>query len=390
MLVWLGCQSRINNALSIGLLFFAVVFLICFGLLGLFRGSEFGSDFHVFHDAGRHLLAGIDPWIASLKLYAFSYPPHSTSFIAFYGLMPLTVSKVVHAGVNIVSLMSMVYLANQWFIRAGSLKEMTLIQAGAIALMIANPFTVLSIYLGQMALPCMAAVMWSWRFQQQGKFIVAGVLLGIATLKPQVSMFYVMWLLLSREFRVVFIGGALSLGLMLPGIFMLDFKTLFESWFYSMDVYFTYSYNKPGSPFVVGLESFFAAMGKEGVSTKFLAFICLALAYFYRQRLNSSLIVMLFPALSLTFVYGHDADFVTVIVLMAYVAVLAARRHSYPALILVVFLFLVLFFPQRLLRGVDIPALHHLRTFVIPAMFGLAYWMLQKSVIDNSRERAMN
>ncbi|MFL0803367.1 MAG: DUF2029 domain-containing protein [Agarilytica sp.] len=361
----------------------ALVFLTLFGILGLFRSGSLGFDFVVFHDAGVLFLKGVNPWLASIDSGApFSYPPHLGGFVALYGLLSFKAGLALHTILNLVSIFSIAYLANRWFIGIRSLTEMSLVQGVCLAFIVGNPFVAHSVYEGQWSLPAAAALFWSWHFLHNERWVLSGLFLGLATIKPQVSLLYIVWLLLTLNFRVLFIGGLLALLMLVPTVLRFGLIDMIDAWFASMRYYATQWANIPGSPHVVGLEGVFVSLGLNGSggALKTVSAIAIVLLYLIRTSLSPLLLVHLFLVIALTFIYGHDTDFVILSVLWSYLFWLAANRNSYVSLGVAVGLLLFMFFPQRFIRAFDVPILFHTRTFILLGCCWCAYvWERQKS-----------
>ncbi len=360
----------------------ALVFLALFGVFGLFRSGSLGFDFVVFHDAGVLFLQGANPWLASIDSGApFSYPPHLGSFVALYGLLSFNVGLALHTLLNLVGICSIAYLANRWFIGIKTLREMSLVQGACLAFLIGNPFVAHSIYEGQWGIPAAAALFWSWHFMRRGQWLISGLFLGLATIKPQVSLLYIAWLLLTLNVRVLLVGGVFALLMLVPTVLRFGILETVESWFASMRYYSTQWANIPGSPHVVGLEGVCVALGLNGlgVALKIISAIVLVAVYVMRANFSSVLLVHLFFVITLTFIYGHDTDYVILSALWSYLFWLAASRNSYVSIGITFGLLLLMFFPQRFIRAFDIPILFHTRTFVLLACCWFVYvWERQK------------
>ncbi len=349
----------------------ALCFLLLFGIIGLFRDGHLGFDFVVFHNAGVQFLQGINPWLASIDSGApFSYPPHLVSLVAFYGALPFELGLAIHTGVILFSIASVAYLANRWFLRIGDVRCMSLAQGIALALILGSPFVAHSVYEGQWSLPAVAVLFWSWHFLKQRRWLLAGLFLGLATIKPQVSLLYIFWLILNRQIRVLLVGAALA-GLMLtPAFAQFGLLGTFTAWFESMAYYATQWANVPGSPHVVGVEGLLVSIGIAGSGwfLKGCALVALVLLYRYRCTITHTLMVQLFLVLALTFIYGHDTDYVTLSMLLGYTVILAFNQRSWAALGIAGILLFIMCFPQRFIRAFDIPVLFHTRTVALLIM----------------------
>ncbi len=369
-----------------GIIGAACIFLVVFGVFGLFRSAFFGFDFVVFYQAGVELLKGENPWLMSVGTGApFSYPPHIATLIAVYGLLPFQVALVLHTLVNIVSILVVTYLANHWFVGVKSLREITLIQGLCLALVIGNPFVAHSVYEGQLSLPAVALLLLSWFFLQNGRWLIAGILLGVASIKPQVAILYIAWLVFSLQLRMLTISALVVIALLIPAVMSFGVLDVFIAWFESISDYSKQWPNQPGSPHVVGLEGLFVSLGVQGLGSIFKAtsVIFLWWVYLKRDSLPLILIVNLFFFLTLTFIYGHDTDFVILSLFFSYMVCVAAATQRKMTLLLACVFLLVMFFPQRFIRSYDLPILYHTRSIALGLCFYFVYvWKIQ---IDRHR-----
>ena len=359
-----------NPFVSACLLAIAFAMLYAVGIQGVMKAAPLGDDFLVFYRAGGLFLDGIDPWLALMNSpQPYSYPPHSLSIIAAYNLFPQSVALGLHVVISLISIAIVCFCANIWFLRIENFRSMTIAQALALALIIGNPYTATSLYQGQMTLPIMAALFLSWHFLQSDRWVIAGLLLGIATLKPQLSILYIVWLMLSLNVRVLVVGGLFAALLIVPGAVMFGIVTPFESWLTSLHGYSSVAINAPGSDFVVGIESLLAAYGFQPNRLALVA-SCLAgvgLLYAYRRHFDPMVTLHALLVLSFTFLYAHDYDYVAVILLWSFGLLIALTAGSMTRLCLYTGMALIFFMPQRLLRDIDIPLVVHSRTLILVA-----------------------
>ncbi len=369
-------SKKIDNAFSWTAIVGAVLFVALFGVAGVFRSGQFGFDFLVFHKAGVDFVNSVDPWLASIGTGApFSYPPHISGFILFYGVLPLSVALGIHTVLNLFSVAVVAWLANKWFIRHQYQQPMALATGLAIAISLGNPFIAHSVYEGQWSLPAVSFLFLSWHFLKSQKTLLAGIFLGLATIKPQVSILYIVWLLIHRDIRVLLYGFGVAVVLMSPALFKFGLVGVFESWFQSMEYYGTQYANIPGTFFVVGLNSFFVSQGVMGLDLIFkLGSIAAVVAlYVFRNSVSDVLTVILFLVFALTFIYGHDTDYVTLSILWSYFICLAFQRRDWLSLGGMAVVLLLMFFPQRFLREIPVDVLHHTRTFALILGAVMAY-----------------
>ncbi|WP_086934344.1 glycosyltransferase family 87 protein [Agarilytica rhodophyticola] len=370
----------------------AVIFLYLFGIHGFLRSAPFGLDFGVFHKAAVLFLNGGNPWLELMNSgEPFSYPPHTASVLAVYGYLSKPIALGIHTAINISSIAAMAFLANKWYLKITDLRSMNLAQGVGFAVIIGNPFMAHSVFEGQLVLPTAAATMLSWYFLNSGSekkhLLFSGIFLGIATIKPQVSLLYIVWLLLSANFAVLFIGAATALLLLIPAFVAFGPIEAFANWLTSLSGYSSVSVNQPGSVHVVGIESFFVAMGIQGtgIFVKPLSLLATLILFRYRKCVDPILTVNLFLVFALTFIYGHDTDYAAIIMICSFILFLALQSASLQNILIAGILLAGFFFPQRILREYDIPFMHHLRTWLIPVCCYFIF-IIQKTPTKNKKQ----
>lgn len=242
-----------------------------------------------------------------------------------------------------------------------------------------------SVFEGQIVLPAAAAVMLSWHFLKKERWLVSGVFLGLATIKPQVSILYIVWLLLNMNTRVLATGGSTAVIMLIPAFISFGPVEAFTNWITSLSGYKIVPANIPGSVHVVGLESFFAALNIAndiGWLIKPFSLIATVLIYVYRSKFSHILVVHMFLVFALTFIYGHDTDYSSIILMWSFMSFLTLQYGKVHHYIMALFLLLGFFFPQRILREYDIPALHHTRTFLIPLCCYFVFVLQKQRKVD--------
>jgi hypothetical protein len=359
-----------NPFVSAGLLAIAFAMLYAVGIQGVMKAAPLGDDFLVFYRAGGLFHQGVDPWLTLMNSpQPYSYPPHSLSIVAAYNLLPQSLALGLHIVISLISIAIVCFCANIWFLHIERFPSMNIAQALALALIIGNPYMATSLYQGQMTLPIMAALFLSWHFLQSDRWVIAGLLLGIATLKPQLSILYIVWLILSLNFRVLMVGGLFAALLIVPGAVMFGITAPFESWLTSLHGYSRIAINAPGSDFVVGIASLLAAHGFQPNRVVLVGscLACVGILYAYRRCFDPMVTLHGLLVISFTFLYAHDYDYVAVILLWSFGLLIAMTGGSLTRLSLYGGMALVFFIPQRLLRDFDIPLVVHSRTLILVA-----------------------
>lgn len=386
-------SPKVDTILSYILGIGALMFLYLFGIYGFLRNGEFGFDFSICYRAGTAFISGLDPWKAGVYFKSpFSYPPHALPILGFYNLFPYSFALILHTFVNLISITVLCYFANKWFIHIKNLSNIMLSQALCLSIIFGNPFISLTLYQGQFTLPAATAVFLSWDYLKSNRWVLSGVFLCLSTLKPQVSIFYIGWLLLGVKstinIRVLIIGALFSFVLIIPSAITIGPITVFTSWIQSLSNYSGYNNNALGSPYVVGLESFLVANNivNFGVFVRIFSLVALIFFYVKRRVICEILTVNVFFILSLTFIYGHDYDFVLVIMVCSFFLHMAFEEKNWTKIIFSLTLLFLFFFPNRFIRhNTDFTFLQHYRTFLILIIFGLAqFWSYKRNVVNSN------
>jgi hypothetical protein len=182
--------------------------------------------------------------------------------------------------------------------------------------------------LGQISLICFAAALWSWEYMIQKKYILSAIALAIATIKPQVSMFPLLWIILTFQWRIL-IPATLFVTLgSIPVFINLGIVESFQEWLRAVSHYKLQVDNMPGVKCVVGLESFFAGLGIMVPQIKLLSIPLFLSLLYLRNSIDLRVIMTLFFPVSITFIYGHDADLVILNVLWSWLAFTLAKERN--------------------------------------------------------------
>lgn len=360
-----------NLLLSILLIALGTAFLIAVGLFGFMKpGTALESDFIVFYNAATLFLSGANPWseLAS-SATPYSYPPHSVAVLTFLGVGSVSVALILQHLINLSSILLIVMLSNNWFLHVRCFSSMTFAQALCICILLGNPYMATSVNQGQLTLPAVALIMLCWHmvYYKNTSTFISGICLAFATIKPQLSLLFVIWFLIDKKFMVVLWGGAISFMLMLPGFINLGLYDTLFSWLGSMGGYSNVHQNAMGSPYVVGIQSMMVAYGVDIPAGMylFLAGVSVGLLYLKKNSLSFFEIFSFLYIASFLFIYGHDYDYVAIAPVMVGLLMVALKFVSLRYTLLYFLAFLIFFMPQRGLRQLDVVLLDHVRTLIL-------------------------
>ena len=374
-------------ALAIGL-----TALTAFGMLGVARHGVWAMDMAVFQAAGRSWLAGESPYDrASLDrhfprdqpyLPAFASPPVAAPF--YMGLALFSEGAAMRL-IHVLDLLAVALLGWLTARMAWEPVAPSLLPASRNviwyfpALFAFSTFTVQTLWLGQVSLLGATALQAVWYLDRKGHAVLGGLCLALASIKPQLMMLPLIWLLLERRWRMVFVSGVVAGLLMAYPLLLNGPVTEMRAWLAAVQNYKTHEPNLLGSCFVVGIPSLVAAAGGPALDLTLMGMALTAVLWWYRHRICEDDVPAFLALITLAIVYGHDLDFVY----LAPLAVsLTLHLRGRPRAGLVVAALLALFFiPSRLICQFGHPIIDQWRTLI--ALFFLG-WLLWMSVRDAS------
>lgn len=348
---------------------FSFAILYAFGIHGFMRtinsGSYFGFDFAVLHGAGQLLLGGGNPYLEySHNVGAYAYPPQMGIFLLFYGMFSQSVALAIHTILNLISIGIFIWIANQWFLQINKLQNLQWSQALSVAVIIANPFMLHSVYQGQFSLLAFGFLLLAHHWRLNKRYLLSGIMLGLSTIKPQLCVLYIAWLCLERKFLILTIGGFVSVLIALPVLAILGPLESINNWKDSIEYYMSLRPNQLGYPHVIGFESFLHALGISNVSLKPILGVVFLGLFWWRKWLDDRFILIALTSLSLSFLYGHDSDYIALALLWSWLVYNAFQTRTW--LLMVCVLMALYVFPQSFVRWIDMPGLAHWRVFLVP------------------------
>ncbi|MFP4006592.1 MAG: glycosyltransferase family 87 protein [Spirulinaceae cyanobacterium] len=387
--------NHLSNNSVFRILFFgaACLALLCFGIIGIGRDGglfQSGSDMKFMYVAGQTWLQGLnayDPQIASpisensiaiaAERYDFAYPPQIAPLSLFLGLFPLAVARWLMVGLNLIAVSALAYLCVRWVAHPET-ANLGLKTSGyrwfIPALVIGNPFTAHIFWMGQSSLIALAAIMGGWYLMRRDRPILAGILITISTIKPQLSLLIVVWLLLNRRWRVL--GSAAITGLIFCAVpmFISGPIQVWFNWFDAIAIYKSQPFNRLGFHHMFGLQNVLAILELPAPNLLPLAIGLTLAIWWYRRKFISDDLLGILITTALLFGFAHDYDLVALVPL---IPVFWLHLHRRPkSQIIGMVLLAGLFFPQRFLRPLVIDLLLQFRVLIV-AILGI--WLVKLS-----------
>lgn len=359
-------KSNLNRSfLGYFILLAAVVFVTLFGIVGIGRpaGVIPFSDVRFFYIAGSMLAGGENPYVyESFKHWAqnfglagdfigvFAYPPQS-----FIMWLPLSLLSFDQAR-WVWTFLSLCLLAISTVLVLSTVEKYETVNGKSIgkgelailaAVMIGNPFVSHVIWTGQSSFIVLAAMVLLFDQMAKNKVWIPALFLAISTIKPQLSIFAFLLIILSGQWKIFAASIVFLVILLCYPVYLFGFDICLQ-WIISATAY--QGEVSGGLSYNTNLASLFTAYGIPA-AFKFaplvLSVVVLFLAAKSREkdRQNYLNVVSLVSLSGLVFIYGRDYDMAILTSLIALLWVFARKSLFNAALI--VFIFLVFFFPQR-------------------------------------------
>jgi len=371
-----------------GFLLCACAVLVVKGIIGVGVSQSMGTnvDTKYLYVAGLSWLEGLnayDPEVASrlganLSLGGFFYPPQIAPLCLLLGAFPWAKAKVVMTLLNVLSAGVLAFFC-VLLVKRPKVKMLKVPGSSPWwfipAIIISNPLTIYVIWLGQTTLIAAAALVSGWYYAYRDRWVLSGILIAISSIKPQLSLLVILWLLLERRWQLLAVAAATTLILCLVPMAISGPIDVFFHWFASLGEHKNVFSNVLGSGAVFSIQNLLYAAGIKVPQLFPLGIILTGLLWWYRSRLIIDDVVGILVAISLLFGLAHHYD------LVALAPMLAAFWRHVPnrqgATLVAIALMLAMLFPRA-----------HLMTFVhnelllqyrVPLLLGATIWLLVMS-----------
>lgn len=324
---------------------------------------------------------------ANQSLGSFFYPPQIAPLCLLLGAFPWTQAKVVMTLVNIVSAGVLAYFS-VLLVKQPQVKRLRVPGSGAMwfipAIVLANPFTLNVIVLGQTTLIVAAALVSGWYYAYRDKWVLSGILIAISTIKPQLSLLFILWLLLERRWRILAVAAVTTLIFCLVPMAVSGSIDVFIYWFNTLGKHKTIFANVLGTGGVFSLQDLLYAVGIKVPPLLPLGVAFTGLLWWYRSRVIIDDVIGLLMVIALLFSLAHHYDLVA---LAPMVAVFWRHVHNHPKATWVALgLLFIMCFPRNLVMSLIHSNL--LLQYRIVVLLGSTIWLLLMSLTENHQNPA--
>jgi len=371
-----------------GFLLCACILLVMKGIIGVGLSQSMASnvDTKYLYVAGLSWLEGLnayDPEVASrlgadLSLGGFFYPPQIAPLCLLLAAFPWTKAKVLMTLLNVFSAGVLAFFC-VLLVKQPEVKMLRVPGSSPWwyipAIIISNPLTINVLWLGQTTLIAAAALIGGWYYAYRDRWVGSGILIGISSIKPQLSLLVIFWLLLERRWRVLAVAAVTTLIFSLVPMGISGPIEVFFDWFASLEGHKNIFANVLGSEAVFSIQNFLYAAGIKVPLLFPLGIALTAILWWYRSRLIIDDVLGILIAIPLLFGFAHHYDLVALAPLVA-----AFWRHVYNrpgATLVAIALMLVMLFPRAYLMTFVHNEL--LLQYRVPLLLGTTIWLLVMS-----------
>jgi hypothetical protein len=329
-------------------------------------------------------LNAYDPDVASQlganqSLGSFFYPPQIAPLCLLLGAFPWTQAKVVMTLLNVFCTGILAFFG-VLLVKQPQVKQLRVPGSSPgwfiPAIVIANPFTLNIIVLGQTTLIVAAALVSGWYYAYRGRWVLSGVLIAISTIKPQLSLLVILWLLLERRWRILAVAAVTTLIFCLVPMVITGPIDVFFHWFASLGAHKNIFANVLGFPAVFSIQNLLYTAGIQVPQLLPLGIVITVLLWRYRSRLIIDDVIGLLLAISVLFGFAHHYDLIALAPLIA--AFWRHLSHRPKVTLVALTMMFVMFFP----RNVFMTFIHSelLLQYRVLLVIGLTIWLGVMSV----------
>ncbi|MCL1466266.1 glycosyltransferase family 87 protein [Argonema galeatum] len=290
------------------------------------------SDFRWYYVASKMVLNGLNPYqpqtfvnyfvqvVTPRNAMPFVYPPNIIPLIFPLGYFLSYHASTIWVFANLLAIIFLIW-GGAYLIDSPS-KNWKVIGAITCFLVYGTSY---SLSVGNVALIVSALVMWSIIQAKKSRNVLAGVLLGISTIKPPLAVLFVLYFLVKRRFKLVIFCVITALiltviGLLMTGNSLPEFIQLYKQGY---ELFFQHFYNAPDKSsgridaVVIGYRLFKNSLILSKLTSALIVIIAIGYISFYIYRRNKSINlvkeidlseVSLIACLSLLYTYSQPAN----------------------------------------------------------------------------------
>lgn len=300
----------VRSRVTFGLKLFFIIITLWFVVKTLLKAYQltqpgaFLSDFRWYYVASKMVLEGLNLYqpetfvnyfiqvVTPRNAMPFVYPPNIIPLILPLGYFSSYYASTIWVVANLLAIILSIWGSVQLidFPR----KNWQVI--GAITCFLVYG-TTYSLIVGNIALIVSTLVIWSIVQAKKGRSILAGILLGISTIKPTLAVLFIFYFLIKKRFKLVISCGMTAvilagIGLVMTGNSIPEFIHLYKQGY---ELFFQHFYNAPNKSYgridavVIGYRLFTNNIILAKLTSALILIIAIGLIGFYIYRRNKSI-----------------------------------------------------------------------------------------------------
>jgi hypothetical protein len=304
----------------------------------------------------------------------FGYPPAAAPLCLFLGALSLRGAFLAMLALNLAAVAVVAVYAYRLVAaqtRPGPLRDA--LRWFVPALVVGNPFTTHIVHQGQTTLIATALVLAGWHYVYlDPRPRLAALLLGLATMKPQIALLPAAWVALERRRTLLPLALVVAVLSAYPIAVAGGPLAFARQWSAALADYTATPISRLGFANVFGIRSLLTAAG-VGAPPLWPALLAIvAVVWVRRARFPPDALLALLASVSPLFLYAHDYDLAALVPTYAYLWKRGGRSNR-AALAALAFL-AAMFAPQRFVRGSSLAIVVHWRELVLLAALGWLLW----------------
>ncbi|MBA4395862.1 MAG: hypothetical protein C0394_00510 [Syntrophus sp. (in: bacteria)] len=318
---------------------------------------------YFFYEAGRKWLAGLNPYDDF-----FPYPPNSSLLFMILSGTDLETSKGLFLILNGGCILVFVYLCLRLYHLTRENNPFLLLDFKSsllAAMIIGNTAVANVLWAGQTSILFSTALLASYYCYIRSRDIWSGLFLALALIKPQLAYTFLLWLILEKRWKILFVS---IIGTVLLGIVPIYHRgpiTSVLDWVNVLNTYVQGEYETFWNLF--GLKPLLQNIGIHisGHITVILSVLSVVLIHRYGLGGDRIKLLGVLAIIGLLLGQAHQYDLVIMAsILPYYFNRVDISRDSLKSLVWICLIFVVVNFPRKLLLLTDLRLLHHHREIV--------------------------
>ncbi len=328
----------VRSRVTFGLKLFFIIITLWFVIQTLLKAYQltqpgaFLSDFRWYYVASKMVLEGLNLYqpetfvnyfiqvVTPRNAMPFVYPPNIIPLILPLGYFSSYYASTIWVVANLLAIILSIWGSVQLI--DSPRKNWQVI--GAITCFLVYG-TTYSLIVGNIALIVSTLVIWSIVQAKKDRSILAGILLGISTIKPTLAVVFILYFLIKKRFKLVIVCGItavvlIGIGLVMTGNSIPEFIQLNKQGY---ELFFQHFYNDPKKSSgridaaVIGYRLFTNNVILAKLTSALIVIIASCSIYFYIYTGNKSINlvkhiflseVTLIACLSLLYTYSQPAN----------------------------------------------------------------------------------